>query len=98
LPRGWSRDDHRGVVENEFEALLRGYRRRVRLPLEGLEELRALRATLDRLERVLVAEARSHASTWEEIGAALSVSRQAVHRRHRPSVNRRSGDSPRGSG
>jgi hypothetical protein len=85
-------------MENEFEALLRGYRRRVRLPLEGLQELRALRATLAQLERVLVAEARSNGSTWEEIGAALSISRQAVHRRHRPFVNRRCGDSPRSTG
>jgi hypothetical protein len=98
LPPDRRRDHHRGIVENEFEALLRGYRRRVRLPLDGLEELRALRTTLARLERVLVAEARSNGSTWAEIGAALSISRQAVHRRHRPAVNRCCGDSPRSSG
>jgi len=53
------------------------------LPLRGLEELAELRATLQRAERMLVRAARGNWSTWEEIGGALGISRQAAQRRHR---------------
>ena len=63
------------------------HRRRMERPLEALATLTELRGTLDRVERRLVAEARHVQSTWEEIGAALGVSRQAAHRRHRDDVH-----------
>ena len=69
--------------------------RRLELPLRGLRELNELRASLDRVERELVALARTNRSSWEEIGSALGISRQAARSRHRPFVNRAAGDSPR---
>lgn len=60
-------------------------------PLDALQDLTDLRAAFDRLERLLVAEARRGKWTWEEIGGALGVSRQAAHRRHARAVNRSSG-------
>jgi hypothetical protein len=65
--------------------------RRIDLPLHGLRELTDLRAALDRLERELVASARGNWSTWEEIGGALGISRQAAHARHGPFVKRKGG-------
>lgn len=76
----------------DFAAVLK---RRVELPLRGLRELDALRATLDRVERSLVIVASRNGSTWEEIGSALGISRQAARSRHRPFVNSTAGDSPR---
>ena len=69
--------------------------RRFDLPLQGLQQLNELRATLDRIERELVLTARDNLSSWAEIGDALGISRQAARARHRPSVNRAAGDSPR---
>jgi len=69
--------------------------RRFELPLRGLRELNELRGTLDRVERELVLTARDNLSSWAEIGDALGISRQAARARHRPSVNRAAGDSPR---
>lgn len=69
--------------------------RRFELPLRGLTELNELRATLDRIEGELVLVARSNRSSWEEIGSALGISRQAARARHRPFVTRAAGDSPR---
>ena len=57
-------------------------------PLAALETLRELRLTLDRVERLLVHRARLSIATWEEIGGALGVSRQAAHRRHALSTKR----------
>ena len=69
--------------------------RRFELPLRGLRELNELRATLDRIERQLVILGRRNGSSWQEIGGALGISRQAARARHRPFVNRAAGDSPR---
>lgn len=43
----------------------------------------ALRRLADQLEDRHVAIARRLGWSWEEIGAALGVSRQAVHKKHR---------------
>jgi hypothetical protein len=67
------------------------FERRIDLPLRGLRELAELRQILDRLERELVATARVNWSTWEEIGSALGISRQAAHARHGPFVKRKGG-------
>ena len=69
--------------------------RTIQLPLEGLRRLKELRETLDRIERELVVSARRNSWSWQEIGDALGLSRQAVHARHRPFVKRTPGDSPR---
>jgi ATP-dependent Clp protease ATP-binding subunit ClpA len=52
-------------------------------PGEGLRGVVALRRLADHLERRHVAAARRAGWSWQEIGDALGVSRQAVHKKHR---------------
>jgi DNA-directed RNA polymerase specialized sigma24 family protein len=52
-------------------------------PKVGLRAVRALRRLLEELERVQVRRAREQGWSWQEIGEALEVSRQAVHKKHR---------------
>lgn len=52
-------------------------------PLAGLHAVAALRRLVERLERTHVARARLAGRSWQEIAVALSVSKQAVHRKHR---------------
>ncbi len=70
-----------------YEARLAQFLPQVVRPLDALAQLTELRATFDRLERVLAGEARRSYSTWDEIGTALGISCQAAHR----FVNRASG-------
>jgi DNA-directed RNA polymerase specialized sigma24 family protein len=51
-------------------------------PRVGLRAVAALRRLTERLEALQVAAARSQGWSWDEIGAALGVSRQAVHKKH----------------
>lgn len=51
-------------------------------PAEGLESVKALRKLADALEERHVAAARRAGWTWQQIGDALGVSRQAVHKKH----------------
>jgi DNA-directed RNA polymerase specialized sigma24 family protein len=51
-------------------------------PAVGLRAVAALRALLERLEALQVGNAREQGWSWQEIGAALGVSRQAVHKKH----------------
>lgn len=51
-------------------------------PQVGLRAVAALRRLVERLEALQVDSARRHNWSWEEIGAALGVSRQAVHKKH----------------
>ncbi len=64
------------------------------LPLDGLRTLVATRATLERVESLLVREARRSGCSWTEIGEALGVSRQAAHARHVRSSTGRPGSDP----
>ena len=52
-------------------------------PKVGLRSVRALRRLLEELERVQVRRAREQGWSWQEIGEALEVSRQAVHKKYR---------------
>ncbi len=52
-------------------------------PAQGLEAVVALRRLADGLEEKHVATARREGWTWQQIGDALGVSRQAVHKRYR---------------
>lgn len=52
-------------------------------PAEGLRAVVVLRRIAERLEDAHVAAARLAGWTWEEIGDALGVSRQAVHKKHK---------------
>lgn len=52
-------------------------------PRVGLRAVAALRHLVERLEALQVNNARQHGWSWEEIGHALGVSKQAVHRKHR---------------
>lgn len=52
-------------------------------PGEGLRAVLAMRRLADTLERHHVVSARRQGWTWEQIGDALGVSRQAVHKKYR---------------
>jgi DNA-directed RNA polymerase specialized sigma24 family protein len=51
-------------------------------PRTGLRAVRALRRLLEELERTQVLRARGQGWSWAEIGEALDVSRQAVHKKY----------------
>ncbi|MEV5505722.1 hypothetical protein [Streptomyces orinoci] len=51
-------------------------------PRVGLRAVAALRRLVERLEALQVGNARRQGWSWEDIGAALGVSRQAVHKKH----------------
>ncbi|MFI6108134.1 hypothetical protein ACIRD2_32050 [Streptomyces sp. NPDC093595] len=51
-------------------------------PLAGLAAVARLRGETERIEAVLVRRARHRGATWPQIGAALGVSKQAVHKKH----------------
>jgi DNA-directed RNA polymerase specialized sigma24 family protein len=51
-------------------------------PLDRLEAIRVARGSLAGEEREQVRTARVAGATWEEIGAALGVTRQSVHERY----------------
>ncbi len=52
-------------------------------PYVGLRAVAALRRLLERLEAIQVENARAQGWSWQEIAAALGVTKQAVHRKHR---------------
>ena len=49
---------------------------------EGLRAVVALRKLLETLEVLQVGNARRQGWSWQEIAAALGVSKQAVHKKH----------------
>lgn len=51
-------------------------------PADGLRAVVVLRRLADQVEAANVAAARSVGWTWEQIGDALGVSRQAVHKKY----------------
>ena len=51
-------------------------------PKVGLRAVAALRQLVERLEALQVENARQLGWSWEQIGAALGVSKQAVHKKH----------------
>jgi DNA-directed RNA polymerase specialized sigma24 family protein len=51
-------------------------------PRTGLRAVRALRRLLEELERTQVRRARQLGWSWQDIGEALEVSRQAVHKKY----------------
>ena len=51
-------------------------------PAVGLRAVASLRSLVERLEALHVANAREQGWSWQEIGVALGVSKQAVHRKH----------------
>lgn len=56
---------------------------RQRSALEGLAAATMLASVVDRLRGELVRGALRHGATWNEIGRALGVSKQAAHARYR---------------
>ena len=52
-------------------------------PAIGLRAVVALRRLTDRLESTQVTKARRAGWTWQQIGDALGISRQAVHKKYR---------------
>jgi DNA-directed RNA polymerase specialized sigma24 family protein len=51
-------------------------------PEVGLAAVAALRRLLESLERLQVDNARERGWSWQQIAAALGVSKQAVHKKH----------------
>ena len=51
-------------------------------PAVGLRAVASLRNLLDSLEQLQVENARAHGWSWQQIAAALGVSKQAVHQKH----------------
>jgi transcriptional regulator of acetoin/glycerol metabolism len=51
-------------------------------PARGLQAVVVLRRLTDRLEESHVRAARAHGWTWQQIGDALGISRQAVHKKY----------------
>jgi len=51
-------------------------------PSEGLRAVAALRALLERVERIQVQSARDRGLSWQEIAEQLGVSKQAVHQKY----------------
>ena len=51
-------------------------------PAVGLRAVVALRRLADQVEATHVAAARRDGWSWEQIGDALGVSRQAAHKKH----------------
>ena len=51
-------------------------------PAVGLAAVASLRALLESLEELQVNHARAQGWSWQQIAAALGVSRQAVHKKH----------------
>jgi DNA-directed RNA polymerase specialized sigma24 family protein len=51
-------------------------------PEVGLRAVASLRALLEAVEKLQVANAREHGWSWQQIAAVLGVSRQAVHQKH----------------
>ncbi|HET8927605.1 MAG TPA: helix-turn-helix domain-containing protein [Microbacterium sp.] len=51
-------------------------------PAIGLRAAGALRRLAERVEAMHVAEARRAGWSWEQIGAALAVTRQSVHAKY----------------
>jgi len=51
-------------------------------PAVGLRAVASLGVLLESLEEIQVQNARSHGWSWEEIGRALGVSKQAVHKKY----------------
>ena len=51
-------------------------------PAVGLRAVVALRRLADQVEATHVAKARRDGWSWEQIGDALGVSRQAAHKKH----------------
>ena len=52
-------------------------------PAIGLAAVASLRVVLESLEELQIANARAQGWSWEEIGHALGVSKQAVHSKYR---------------
>ena len=51
-------------------------------PAVGLAAVAALRELLESLESLQVSNARERGWSWQQIAAALGVSKQAVHKKH----------------
>ncbi len=51
-------------------------------PAVGLRAIASLRVLLQSLEQLQVDNARAQGWSWQQIAAALGVSRQAVHEKH----------------
>lgn len=73
--------DGRGDVEVDVSAVVAGTASDD--PAEGLRAVASLRQLVEELEAQQVARARELGWSWRDVGAALGVSGQAAHKKHR---------------
>jgi hypothetical protein len=83
------------VDDADWEALIGVSRPRREQSLDGLRLLVELRGAFERVERRFAVDAHRGGASWQQIGDALGISRQAAFARHRNAVNETDGDSPR---
>ena len=62
-------------------------------PAIALRAVAALRAELARIERVQVAAARARTASWQDIGDALGISRQAAAQKHERALRPAAGNA-----
>ncbi|MCL4368066.1 MAG: hypothetical protein M1337_02670 [Actinobacteria bacterium] len=66
----------------DVDALSRASQQAAFKPLKSLRTIQEARAALDRLEHAAVVSARRSKRSWEQIGSALGMSKQAARKRH----------------
>jgi hypothetical protein len=71
-----------GAVARDVEGLIDGTGLKGRDLYEALHGLDTLEFTIRKAREAIVAELRQSGATWEGIGEALGVSRQAAHERY----------------
>jgi hypothetical protein len=64
-------------------SLLRRLQSHADFPLEALGAVVQIRRELETVERDAVATAREKGATWDDIAAAIGVTRQAAYQKHR---------------
>ncbi len=76
-------------VDNMVDAPTLARKASSKQPAVGLAAVASLRTLVEALEEIQVRAARAQGWSWEEIGHALGVSKQTVHRKYRRRMRER---------